>query len=263
MSLLHPPSDRDLEVYESVCIARYSLRAAAEKHRLSITRIRQLVKRVTNWLTETLPPETDLDRQQQLQLARHLAADQIHYAQTELMDLWRQSQNTSLLIKSTRLSVALARLGVIPGVTGGLAADAWEAAGIEIDNNEDFEIDPEASPPPPPAFGLPTPPAAFGAGLPTPPPPTTVRSPNLQTNPDQPLAPSLPPSVSPSPNSSPPLEDCAQAMFEPPASHRPANPNSQYQNNLRSPSPTPHAVINPLNQHCAPSDNAVTPVTSP
>jgi hypothetical protein len=129
--LLHtssPPSDRDLEIYESVCIARHSLRAAAELHNLSVTRIRQLVKRVTDWLAETLPPETDASREKQLQLARHIAADQIQYAQCELMDLWRQTQNPSYLLKTTRLSLAAARLGVVPGTIDGLIADALEEA---------------------------------------------------------------------------------------------------------------------------------------
>jgi hypothetical protein len=40
----------------------------------------QLVKRVVTWLAETLPPETDLQREKQVQLARHIAADQLRYA---------------------------------------------------------------------------------------------------------------------------------------------------------------------------------------
>lgn len=143
-ALKNPPSDRDLEVYESVCIAGRSLRAAAAHHDLSVTRVRQLLHRVVAWLADTLPPETDLAREKQLHLARHIAADQLHFARAELMDLWRQTQNPSFLLKTTRFTLAIARLGVVPGKIDGLFATAFDQHAFDEHAFEENPIDEHA-----------------------------------------------------------------------------------------------------------------------
>jgi hypothetical protein len=93
--------------------------------------------------------ETDADRTLQVQLARHIAADQLHYARSELMDLWRESPGAWVLRQHNPvvyprqvpraswpgpIALATARLGVVPGAIDGLVADAWEAAGTDSDS---------------------------------------------------------------------------------------------------------------------------------
>lgn len=82
------------------------------------------MKRVAEWVALALPPQSDVRRERQAALAQHLAADRLHFAYQELMELWRQTQEPKYLGQTIRISFALAKLGVIPGTAEGLIADA-------------------------------------------------------------------------------------------------------------------------------------------
>jgi len=121
-----PPSSRDFEVYQAVHVERSSTREAAARHKISQTRVRQLVNRVAQWLTVVLPQQADVAKETESRLAQHMTADQLHFVNQELMECWRASHNTKFLGQTIRVSLALARLGVVPGMIGGLMADAEE-----------------------------------------------------------------------------------------------------------------------------------------
>src|SRR5438067_10168685 len=78
-SLSFPPSQRDFLVYQRVVVEAVSTRQAAGEFSLSQTRIRQLVQRVTQWLTENLPPQDDATDAAYLRHAQHVAADRLTF----------------------------------------------------------------------------------------------------------------------------------------------------------------------------------------
>jgi hypothetical protein len=119
-----PPTSRDFDIYQAVHVEGVSTRAMAARHEISQTRVRQVVKRVAEWVAVALPPQSDVRKERQAALAQHLAADRLHFAYQELMELWRQTKETKYLGQTIRLSFAQAKLGVIPGAAAGLIADA-------------------------------------------------------------------------------------------------------------------------------------------
>src|SRR3954463_16340931 len=68
-----PPSHRDFEVYQRVVIEGASTRQAAGEFSLSQTRIRQIVRRVTQWLPANPPPQDEATDAAYLRHAQHVA----------------------------------------------------------------------------------------------------------------------------------------------------------------------------------------------
>jgi len=145
-----PPSSRDFEVYQAVHVERRSTREVASVHDISQTRVRQLVTRVAQWLSIVLP-QADIAQENESRLAQHITADQLHFVNQELMECWRASHNTKFLGQTIRVSLALARLGVVPGMIGGLMADAEE--GLLEEHVESPKIESE-SPSKPSTFDI-------------------------------------------------------------------------------------------------------------
>jgi hypothetical protein len=122
-----PPSDRDFEIYESVHIQNRTWPTATH---ISQTRVRQIVRRVVEWLAEVLPPQAQVAKEQELYLARQIAADRFQHQLEEVAYLWEETRESKYAGIRIRLTTAQARLGVVGGVAAGLAADAIE--GIEV-----------------------------------------------------------------------------------------------------------------------------------
>jgi hypothetical protein len=118
-----PPTPRDLDMHRLALIERASTRHIAEKYGLSQTRVRQIIYRVCDWLAETLPVKTDARKEQEANLAQHLAAAQLNHQIEQLQILWDQTFNPKYIRQQTRIITALARLGTIPGAIDSLAAD--------------------------------------------------------------------------------------------------------------------------------------------
>src|SRR5690349_1373993 len=74
-----PPAARDFEAYRLVKVERQSTRAVAKLLHLSQTRVCQVVSRVAEYLVETTQPDDDTRREQQLAVARQVAAEQIDF----------------------------------------------------------------------------------------------------------------------------------------------------------------------------------------
>jgi len=123
-----PPSYRDVEIYEWVTRAGCSTREAAARRMISQTRVRQIVRRVIEWLAEVLPEQPEADRQRETRLAQQMTADRLLHAYQQLMTLWVETQDPKYVSRATRITLALGKLGVIPGTIDGLLADAIEAA---------------------------------------------------------------------------------------------------------------------------------------
>lgn len=123
---LLPPTARDFEIQRLHLVEFLSTRQIAEKFKLSQTRVRQIVSRVNRWLAQALPVKTELEREQQTQLAQHLAADQLRHQIQQCENYWNGTGDPKYLRQQTRVILALARLGVVPGEIEALAADALD-----------------------------------------------------------------------------------------------------------------------------------------
>src|SRR5438874_10774479 len=121
-----PPTDRDVEIYESVHIQHCSTWHMAERHNISQTRVRQIIRRVVEWLGEVLPPQAKVAKEQEIRLARQIAADRFQLQFERLTELWNETQDAKYFGLRIRLTTAQARLGAVGGVAAGLAADAIE-----------------------------------------------------------------------------------------------------------------------------------------
>jgi hypothetical protein len=121
-----PPSFRDFQVYQRVVVEAVSTRQAAAEFSRSQTRIRQIVQRVSQWLTENLPPQDDATDAALLRYAQHLAADRLSFFYSQAMDGWRAERQLKYFNLAIRLALAQSKLPVIPGTLECLAADAIE-----------------------------------------------------------------------------------------------------------------------------------------
>jgi hypothetical protein len=126
----------------SVHIEGVSTREMAGMKRMSQTRVRQIVKRVVQWLALTLPPQSDLDEEREIRLSQKITADRLLFVYQEMMALWRSTHHSKYLSQTIRVSMAQARLGVLPGLTENLIADA-ESGDLQL--VEDVPCQPEAS----------------------------------------------------------------------------------------------------------------------
>ena len=119
-----PPLPAIFLVYQRVVIDGSSTRLVAEEANVSQTRVRQIVLRVTQWLVETLPADTDLSEAAQLRLGRHIAAGR-------LGTLWRSQPrpfaNDATKIRQAcclRIIAAQSKVPALPGALEALAMDA-------------------------------------------------------------------------------------------------------------------------------------------
>src|SRR5439155_148832 len=73
-----------------------------------------------------LPPQTEIARENEVRVARHIAADRYHRHLEFLYEIWMETQETKFMGAIIRLITAQARLGLVSGKIDGLAADAIE-----------------------------------------------------------------------------------------------------------------------------------------
>ena len=120
---LLPPSSRDLEIHRQNLIEHLSTRRLAELHKISQTRVRQIVYRVCQWLAAMLPVPTEADLEQEKRLAVHIAAAALQHQIEQLQTLFDATYDPKYLRQQTRAILALARLGTSPGALDSLALD--------------------------------------------------------------------------------------------------------------------------------------------
>jgi len=121
-----PPSGRDFFVYERVVLELASTRQAAAEADISQTRVRQIVRRVIEWLGETLPEETELSQAKQLRVGRQIAADRLEAHYREAARKWRSTEQPKFAGLAIRILAAQVRLPVVAGKYEALMADVLE-----------------------------------------------------------------------------------------------------------------------------------------
>jgi hypothetical protein len=124
VSLALPPSGRDFFLYQRVVVDAASTRTVAEEARISQTRVRQIVKRVMQWLVETLPQDTELSEAAKLLLGQHIAADRLERFYGESNRAWTQTTQSKFANLCLRVIAAQAKIPALPGTLEALAADA-------------------------------------------------------------------------------------------------------------------------------------------
>jgi len=124
VSLALPPSGRDFLVYQRVVVDGVSTRFAGPEFNISQTRVRQIVNRVTQWLVEALPQDTDLSEAAKLRLGQHIAADRLERFYVESNRAWTQTADPKFANLCLRVIAAQAKLPAMPGTVEALAADA-------------------------------------------------------------------------------------------------------------------------------------------
>jgi hypothetical protein len=125
-SPLLPPNGRDFQVYQRVVVESASTRIVADEFRISQTRVRQIVERVTQWLTATLPKTPEIDESALLCVGRHVAADRLELIYRDAMDDWRKSKQPKFAGLAIRVIMAQTKVPAFPGTIEALAADAIE-----------------------------------------------------------------------------------------------------------------------------------------
>ena len=110
-----PPSARDFQVFHDVKILGCSTWREAQVFKISQTRVRQIVSRVSQWLADNLPEQTDLEREKEVRLAQHVAAERLQEMYCETMDLWRETHDSKYLRNAMRAATAMGRMGVVAG----------------------------------------------------------------------------------------------------------------------------------------------------
>jgi hypothetical protein len=121
-----PPSGRDFFVYERIVVDLVSTRQVAEEADISQTRVRQIVRRVIEWLGETLPEETELSQAKQLRVGRQIAADRLEAHYREAARKWRSTEQPKFAGLAIRILAAQVRLPVVAGKYEALMADVLE-----------------------------------------------------------------------------------------------------------------------------------------
>ena len=140
-----PPSGRDFEVYRRVAVESASTRQAAAEFSLSQTRVRQVVKRVAEWLLEELPVAGEEADAAHLRLGLHVAADRLDVLLCEAMTGWRKSHETKYFGMALRVITLQSKMPVIAGTVEALMADAIE--GPLPDETRLAPAKPSAAPP--------------------------------------------------------------------------------------------------------------------
>jgi hypothetical protein len=228
-----PPTSRDLLVYERITVDCVSTREVAAALGISQTRVRQIVKKVLHWLAQTLPADSDLDKEAALRVAQHIAADRLQRYLIEADRLWKQTLQAKYANLCFRIITAQSKIPAFPGDLEALAADAIER-GADIPVCQDGE---------------------------------TERQSDGGTQGKTNVSPSLPPSVPPSSASPPPPRDCSPKPTSPASDARPQASQPSPSSSRPEPSaelpPTKSAArktfLSPAHPLAAPGDQS--PVT--
>jgi len=181
-----PPSGRDFLVYQRVVAENASTRAVADEVRLSQTRVRQIVERVHQWLSATLPAsEAEIDDAARLRVGQHIAADRMEFLYRDTMQQWNNTKQPKFAGLLIRIIAAQAKIPAFAGTIEALAADVIEGPlPDDAAPSSSFDLQPSSLNPPPVRDCSPSSqPATAGAEKPAQPPATNRHTSESSHNP--------------------------------------------------------------------------------
>src|SRR5262245_22857934 len=97
-----PPAPRDFEIHRLALVELLSTYRIAEKFKISQTRVRQIIARVAEWMTEMLPLKSEQDIEKEKNYAIHLAAAQLQNQIEHLKYSWDASSDPKYYRQMTR-----------------------------------------------------------------------------------------------------------------------------------------------------------------
>jgi hypothetical protein len=119
-----PPSGRDFIVYHRIVVDGATTRAVATEMNISQTRVRQIVRRMMEWLVATLPADSDLSEAAKVRLAQHIAADRLERFYVESNRAWLQTTQPKFANLCLRVIAAQSKLPAMSGMLEAIAMDA-------------------------------------------------------------------------------------------------------------------------------------------
>jgi len=119
-----PPSGRDFLAYQRVVVDAASTRTVADELQISQTRVRQIVRRVIDWMQQNLPEDNEMSEAAQLRVARHIAADRLERYFCEADCAWRQTGQIKYANVVLKVISAQIKLPAMAGTIEALAMDA-------------------------------------------------------------------------------------------------------------------------------------------
>jgi hypothetical protein len=206
-----PPSARDFTAYSRIVVDSATTRAVADELKISQTRVRQVVKRVCDWMHQSLPNNTEAEDAGRIRVAQHIAADRLQHFYCEANRLWHQTGEMKYANLAIKVMLAQTKLPALPGTLEALALDAIYGP---LPNDPYADLSEPVTPP-----STPTRRASEDQTLPT----TDISaSPTTSSRSVPPsLHPSVPSSSTPhselrTPHSLPPPRDCSPSQQLPP-----------------------------------------------
>ena len=107
---LKVPSDRDLQIYETVVFAGRSQRAVAKEFGVSQPRVNQILKEIAVWMADNTPSFcSGLTPEQQLRLVHYNVVQQLEYQRCSLMEAWEESRRSTETISRTTIVGGVSR----------------------------------------------------------------------------------------------------------------------------------------------------------
>ena len=100
-STLIPPSARDFHIYEHVAVEGNSTRQAAQKFKISQTRVCQVIRQVAAFTASVLPGilDSEVPEAQRLVMSRNVAGLRLAHLYEEAMTAWRNSRGEAWRIR--------------------------------------------------------------------------------------------------------------------------------------------------------------------
>ena len=99
-----PPSARDFNVYEHVAVEGHTTRQAAERFKISQTRVCQVIRKVAAFATAVLPGvlESEMAEAQRLAVSKNVAALRLEHLYQQSMAAWRKSGGEAWRVRESK-----------------------------------------------------------------------------------------------------------------------------------------------------------------
>ena len=104
------PSDRDLQIYETVVFTGRSQRAVAREFGVSQPRVNQILKEIAVWMSDNTPSFcSGLTPEQKLRLVHYNVVQQLEYQRCSLMEAWEESSRGTETVSRTTIVGGVSR----------------------------------------------------------------------------------------------------------------------------------------------------------
>ncbi|MCE9525311.1 MAG: hypothetical protein K8R36_04570, partial [Planctomycetales bacterium] len=132
---LKVPTDRDLQIYETVVFAGRSQREVAREFGVSQPRVNQILKELAAWMADNTPSFcSGLTPEQKLRLVHYNVVQQLEYQRCSLMQAWEESRHGTETVSRTTIVNGVSRTTAVnrPSRANARYIDAAARASLAI-----------------------------------------------------------------------------------------------------------------------------------